>query len=66
MKDLATIFSILLFFIAIFFLFKQALITAAAIMGFSLLWFFAYILCRKIELNALAIVAATSNKGGNS
>lgn len=64
MKDIAIIFSVVLFFLAIFFLFKQALVTAAAIMGFSLLWFFAYILYCKFELNALAM--AVSNKGGTN
>ena len=36
---IAIIFSIMLFFIAIYFLFRAALVTAAAIMGFSLLWY---------------------------
>ncbi len=63
-KAIAVIFSIILFFIALFFLFKQALVTAAAIMGFSLLWFLAYALCHKIELNALAI--AVSKEGGKN
>ena len=62
MKDLAIIFSGCLFFLAVFFLFKQALVTAAAIMGFSLLWFLAGAWYRKFEL--LYLVATT--KGGNS
>lgn len=33
------IFSFILFFVSIFFLFKGVLVTAAAIMGFSLLWY---------------------------
>lgn len=64
-KVIAIIFSVVLFFMAIFFLFKQALVTAAAIMGFSLLWYFAYAFVHKFELNALAMVAI-ANKGGTN
>lgn len=32
-------FSTVLFFVSMFFLFKGALVTAAGIMGFSLLWY---------------------------
>ena len=56
-------FSIVLFFLSIFFLFKQALVTAAAIMGFSLLWFVAGAWHRKFELLYYSV---NTNKGGNS
>ncbi len=52
MKDLGVLATIILFFLAIFFLFKQALVTAAAIMGFSMLWYIISIVCHKLELNA--------------
>ena len=59
---IAIIFSTSLFFLSIFFLFKQALVTAAAIMGFSLLWFLVGAAYRKFEL----IFYNETHKGGNS
>lgn len=53
MKDLGVFATIILFFLAIFFLFKQALVTAAAIMGFSILWYIISIVCHKLELAAV-------------
>ena len=61
-SKLAILFSTCLFFLSIFFLFKQALVTAAAIMGFSLVWFVVGAWYSKFEL----IFIASTNKGGNS
>ena len=56
------IFSFILFFLAIFFLFKQVLVTAAVIMGFSLIWFVVGAWYRKFEL----IFYNETHKGGDS
>ena len=56
------IFSACLFFLSIFFLFKQALVTAAAIMGFSLLWFIAGVWYHKLEM----LYSVATNKGGTN
>ena len=42
-------FSIVLFFVSMFFLFKGALVTAAAIMGFSLLWYLSAYIYHKYD-----------------
>lgn len=57
------IFSIVLFFLAIFYLVKQVLVTAAALMGFSLLWFIVGARYRKFELTYFY---ATKDKGGSN
>ena len=57
------IFSMALFFLSVFFLFKQALVTAAAIMGFSLIWYVVGAHAHRFEI---LYSAAASDQGGNN